>query len=272
MCVGSGTTKTKKNKKKDSIAAVMVGHRSLVLAGVAAATLASSSTAAAAAAAAATSANAKGAPFAPFRAPAIPLLTTDPFTQTWVRGDTSTSTGVTHWDGAPKTTTVAIRVKDSHASDRRSNGGRGSDSDGQVYQLLGSCVPVEPSTPGPAQELGKGHDVSPGSNDIANYPNMDADECNRMCYGTQGCMSYVMRSGIDARCFLKSAAGPVVAADGSHDPYIIDPSQRVCQGSVVHATQKAVRIYPTRTVFELEVGNASACICRRFHACVFGFS
>lgn len=222
----------------------MVGQRTLALTGVAVATFASS--------AAATSAGTGTTPLAPFRAPAIPLLTTDPFTQTWVRGDTSTSTGVTHWDGAPKTTSVAIRLKPSRSSDSRSNGS----NDGQVYQLLGSCVPVEPDAPGPAQERGKGHDVSPGTNDIANYPNMDAEDCNRMCYGTQGCLAYVMRSGIDARCFLKSAAGPVVASDGFHDPYIIDPSKRVCQGSVAQATQKAVHIYPTRTVFELEVWAA----------------
>lgn len=37
-----------------------------------------------------------------FRPPAIPLLTTDPFTQTWIRGDTSTSATISHWDGAEK--------------------------------------------------------------------------------------------------------------------------------------------------------------------------
>ena len=34
-----------------------------------------------------------------FRPAAIPLLTTDPFMQTWMRGDTATSTSVNHWDG-----------------------------------------------------------------------------------------------------------------------------------------------------------------------------
>ena len=36
----------------------------------------------------------QAAALASFRPPAIPLLTTDPFTQTWMRGDTSTSAQV----------------------------------------------------------------------------------------------------------------------------------------------------------------------------------
>ena len=33
----------------------------------------------------------------PFRAPAIPIFTTDPFMQTWIRGDSATFADVTHW-------------------------------------------------------------------------------------------------------------------------------------------------------------------------------
>jgi hypothetical protein len=36
----------------------------------------------------------------PFRAPAIPIFTTDPFMQTWIRGDSATFADVTHWHAA----------------------------------------------------------------------------------------------------------------------------------------------------------------------------
>ena len=45
-----------------------------------------------------------------FRPPAIPLLTTDPFTQMWVLGDNSTATDVVHWDSQPKETHGLVRV------------------------------------------------------------------------------------------------------------------------------------------------------------------
>ena len=51
--------------------------------------------AAAAAAAAPAAAAASGLLPADFRAPAIPLLTADPFTQVWLRGDTATSASAT---------------------------------------------------------------------------------------------------------------------------------------------------------------------------------
>ena len=110
-----------------------------------------------------------------FRAPAIPLLTTDPFMQTWMRGDTSTSDGVTHWDGQAKTTTVLLRL------------GAG----GGNFQLLGVCVPVRPATPGPSTDLGSGHNISPGSQDISNLEVTGADDCNRACYGTANCQACV---------------------------------------------------------------------------------
>ena len=59
-----------------------------------------------------------------FRPPAIPLFTTDPFTQTFMRGDNSTAAQVTHWDGAEKQMTGLVRV------------------DGSTYQWLGACTPT----------------------------------------------------------------------------------------------------------------------------------
>ena len=45
-----------------------------------------------------------------FRPPAIPLITADPFMQTFVMGDTSVSDTVRHWDGVAKETIGLIRV------------------------------------------------------------------------------------------------------------------------------------------------------------------
>ena len=55
-----------------------------------------------------------------FRPPAIPLITTDPFMQVWIRGNTSTAPNITHWTGQPKTTTGLLRV------------------DGTTYRYLGN--------------------------------------------------------------------------------------------------------------------------------------
>lgn len=180
-----------------------------------------------------------------FRAPAIPLLTTDPFTQTWIRGDTSTSTGVSHWDGTPKTTNILLRIGSANG-------------DVEAYQLLGVCTPQEPDAPGPEQDLGLAHDVSPGSHDIANFENLSSDDCNRKCYGTAGCLAYVMYThGSGSTCYLKSAASPVVPTIGTKHAYLIDPSQQQCTHNVTSASQQTVHIEPTRTVFELTAGNAN---------------
>lgn len=66
-----------------------------------------------------------------FRPPAIPLFTTDPFMQTWIRGDNSTAASVTHWDGAKKEMSGMIRI------------------DGVVYTFLrGSALPPQGATGG----------------------------------------------------------------------------------------------------------------------------
>jgi hypothetical protein len=118
-----------------------------------------------------------------FRPPAIPLITTDPFTQVWMRGDTSTSAGVTHWDGASKSTTGLIRV------------------DGQTYTFLGgpSINPL-PSKPGPTTKM-DGHDAAAGKCGIAHY-SCGEDECNERCYADPTCQAYVMT--VPAKtCYLK---------------------------------------------------------------------
>ena len=45
-----------------------------------------------------------------FRPPAIPLLTTDPYMQTWMMGDSITDDIVRHWDQTPKEIMGMVRV------------------------------------------------------------------------------------------------------------------------------------------------------------------
>jgi len=164
-----------------------------------------------------------------FRPPAIPLLTTDPFMQTWMRGDTSTSASVTHWDGKEKQMVGLIRV------------------DGATFQFLGTCTPAAVSKPGPATAH-LGHDISPSRCDIANFGGIDESLCNQKCYSNPDCVAYVM-SAADHKCYLKSCAAPVAAATGK-DGYVITGQHPTCESATV--TQQAVTVHPTRTVFEFE--------------------
>jgi hypothetical protein len=61
----------------------------------------------------------------------------------------------------------------------------------------------------------------------------------------------VLNTADNDHCYLKSCAGPLVASP-SHIAAFIDPSARLCAGGVRIATQRAVHIHATRTVFELE--------------------
>merc|ERR1719183_385728 len=58
---------------------------------------------------------------ATFRPPAIPLVTTDPYLQSFVMGDTATDGVVKHWDQRNKEMLGLIRI------------------DGTVYRYLGDC-------------------------------------------------------------------------------------------------------------------------------------
>jgi hypothetical protein len=171
-----------------------------------------------------------------FRAPAIPLITVDPFTQIWMRGDASTSTTSSHWDNQPKLTTGIITVDKT-----------------QSFQVLGSCTAVTPKKPLPATTQ-SGRDISPGSCDIINYPNSSEDECNMKCYGNKNCLAFVINQSDNNRCYLKSCAHPVVDS-AHHVASIINPSNRTCANNVKHCKQEGVHIYPTRTIFNLNCDN-----------------
>eukprot|EP00043_Microstomoeca_roanoka_P013047 m.127372 g.127372 ORF g.127372 m.127372 type:complete len:772 (+) comp15656_c1_seq1:43-2358(+) len=171
----------------------------------------------------------------PFRPPAIPLITTDPFMQTWVRADNSTGDSVRYWDGSKKEIVALVRI------------------DGQPFQILGSCLP---NTTGPVDAY-PNHDDDPGICDIVNYANMGADACNIQCYGTPACQAYVIRHEGDGSttCFLKSCANAQVPT-ASHDAYVLTGQHPPagCPGVI----QRSLTVLPTQTQFQLEVNNALA--------------
>ena len=172
---------------------------------------------------------------APFRPPAIPLLTTDPFIQTWMRGDTATSAQVTHWDGVEKQMTGVVRVN------------------GEPYQFLGSCTPAPATEPGPAATF-PGHNISPGSCDVTNFRGTAEDECNIACYNEPKCTAYVFNTK-QSKCWLKSCAVPV-AVDKVSNSGVITGKHPSCSSGIAAATQVSVTVHPTRTVFEFELGTA----------------
>ncbi|MDE7473016.1 MAG: DUF4965 domain-containing protein [Muribaculaceae bacterium] len=59
-----------------------------------------------------------------FRAPAVPLVTIDPYTSAWSAADNLYDTGITHWTGKPFPLIGAIKV------------------DGAVYRFMGEEIPV----------------------------------------------------------------------------------------------------------------------------------
>ena len=67
-----------------------------------------------------------------FRPPSIPLITTDPFMQIFLPGDTSTSANATHWDGNRKTTIGLVRVDGTTYSFLGDNSNRVSKTTDQV--------------------------------------------------------------------------------------------------------------------------------------------
>ena len=173
---------------------------------------------------------------AAFRPPAIPLLTTDPYMQTWLMGDNSTADVVRHWDQTPKEMMGLLRVGSS------------------TYRYLGACgkppLPM-PTKPGAARVQPR-HNICPGSGDISNFPTESPDECNEVCYGTAECTAYVLTRGL---CYLKSCTAPVVedaaatlgVITGERPPE--PPPAQYC--AVEPLQQLSVTVRPTETLFKL---------------------
>eukprot|EP00756_Hemistasia_phaeocysticola_P066716 Hpha_TRINITY_DN9444_c0_g1::TRINITY_DN9444_c0_g1_i2::g.139181::m.139181 len=173
-----------------------------------------------------------------FRPPAIPLITTDPYFQTWMFNDKVTDGKVRHWDGYVKRTMGMIRIRN------------------QTFRVLGNddADPLVPVAPGPATE-NKGMDVSPGVADIRNFPG-DVDACNRRCYGDAKCKAFVIRHDESGpTCFLKSAAAPFIKSDG-HDAYVITGSHSPTYLPDA-LPQTKLEVHPTSTVVTFSVPGAS---------------
>eukprot|EP00927_Polykrikos_kofoidii_P072644 TRINITY_DN68743_c0_g1_i1.p1 TRINITY_DN68743_c0_g1~~TRINITY_DN68743_c0_g1_i1.p1 ORF type:complete len:780 (+),score=95.20 TRINITY_DN68743_c0_g1_i1:82-2421(+) len=166
-----------------------------------------------------------------FRPPAIPLVTTDPYMQTWIRGDNSTSVQVTHWYGEERQMMGYVRV------------------DGKLYQWLGS-LNESLTKPGPVSKK-PGRDIVPGLCDIGGANNLQDADCNVLCYNTPKCMAYVIAGD---KCFLKSCTSPLADSDG-HDAFVITgeiPSRKHTHDVV---QQRSVHVLPTRTVFQFYVAD-----------------
>eukprot|EP00049_Salpingoeca_infusionum_P004269 m.76478 g.76478 ORF g.76478 m.76478 type:complete len:796 (+) comp12486_c0_seq7:30-2417(+) len=170
-----------------------------------------------------------------FRPPAIPLFTTDPYMQTWMRADTLTEDAVRHWDGVKREMQGLVRV------------------DGETFSFLGNCTNIAPSSPGPVTTT-ENTDVSPGSCDIANFADVSWNTCNEICYGYPDCAAFVMRQdgGNHTTCFLKSCAKPLIPSGnhqanvltGSHENFCFQP-----------ATQTSLTVSPTQTAVVFTVAS-----------------
>ena len=125
-----------------------------------------------------------------FRPPAIPLITADPFMQTFIMGDNSTADAVKMWDSQSKSMLGLLRV------------------DGIVHRFLGVCS--RPATPDPKAVRHPNTNLNPGHCDIDNFHVADEAECNARCHGTFTCQGFVL-DPVKNTCFLKNCAGPLKA-------------------------------------------------------------
>ena len=165
-----------------------------------------------------------------FRPPAIPLITADPFMQTWIWGDNSTAGSVRHWDGVAKDMLGIIRV------------------DGAAYSFLGECHRPPVAAPGPVNRH-EHNNVAPGMCDIGSSANHGDTDCNERCYSNPSCAAYVLDSH---RCWLKSCSSPLVPTAGSNGSVLTGPHPP-CDVNLPSLVQRSVVVYPTRTQFALEL-------------------
>jgi hypothetical protein len=165
---------------------------------------------------------------AAFRPPAIPLVTTDPYLQSFVMGDTATDGVVKHWDQRDKEMLGMIRI------------------DGTVYRYLGDCgKALAPA--GPA-EYHEGKDVAPGKCDVSNTV-ADNTTCNSMCYNEPSCKAYVVRGD---HCWLKSCTDPLVDSSDSTGAIITAPHPDMPSTCDYPALEQlSVSVQATQTVFQL---------------------
>jgi len=146
-------------------------------------------------------------PIPGFRPPAIPIVTSDPHVQNWIRADTTTENeGVTFWDGRARGMVGSLRI------------------DGTVYRWLG--VYEQEVDPAKNVVTFNGIDVNPGFCDVTNMRAKHAEDCNRFCVKTEGCRAFVMTG---TTCYLKSCVEPRVKSK-DHDSTIIIPDADAYDG------------------------------------------
>ena len=178
-------------------------------------------------------------PIPGFRPPAIPLVTSDPHMQNWVRADTTTEKeGVTWWDGRARGMVGMVRI------------------DGTAYRWLGTYE----TQPAPAKNVltYPGTDIAPARCDISNLPAHHADDCNSACVKTEGCRAFVMKG---ATCYLKSCVEPRLKL-GKHEGAIIVPDADAHEEQDI-APKKCVLAH--KTVASQE---ACAALCAEKQKCV----
>jgi len=99
-------------------------------------------------------------------------------------------------------------------------------------------------------------DISPGSCDISDSIVTSEDMCSKLCAGSNNCKGFVLRQE-DMRCYLKSCDSPIVASPG-HKCFTWKSFHPGPAPQPPALYQKSVRVYPTRTIFELELPGVLA--------------
>ena len=155
-----------------------------------------------------------------FRPPAIPLLTTDPYMQTWMMGDTTTSDVVRHWDQVRRPLARCCCEQSAVPSWGPANNSSCAASlsvwtqtpkemmgllrvDGKSYRYLGACAAAPlptPTTPG-AAAMHPLHNICPGKGDVSNFATKSEAACNEACYGSATCTAYVRHPTQICCCF-----------------------------------------------------------------------
>jgi len=94
-------------------------------------------------------------------------------------------------------------------------------------------------------------DISPGSCDISNSVVSSEQQCAELCAQSNDCAAYVIEQS-SMTCYLKSCASPIVDSN-SHKSFIPKSFHPPPPPQPTALTQKSVRVFPTRTVIELEL-------------------
>jgi len=110
----------------------------------------------------------------------------------------------------------------------------------------------------PDADAFEGKDISPGSCDVKNLKVSSEGECAKACAEAGKCKAYVIdHSKSPNVCYLKSCTSPLKDRDG-HKSFIPKSIHPAPPPQPQALTQKSVRVYPTRTIIELELPGVMA--------------